>query len=74
VKRAQIRKGVRWVHKKSQRGAIVTSIVYPHFVEYKYERPTRWKQPGDWTREPYARRTRSSYLRFILNFERPEAR
>jgi hypothetical protein len=73
VRRQQIRKGGRWIHKKSQRVALVTGIVYPHSVEYKYERPSHWKQPGDWTREPYTRGTRSSYLRFLLNFERGRA-
>ncbi len=69
----QIRKGGRWKHNKAQRIAVVTGIVYPHSVEYKYERPTRWKQPGDWTREPYTRRTRVRYRIFILNFS-PAAR
>lgn len=53
---------------RKERGALVPRIVCPHFVEYKYARPTRWKQPGDCTTEPYVRRPRSSYLRFILNF------
>lgn len=74
MRRAQLKKGGRWAHKRTRRVAVVTGILYPHHVEYKYERPTRWKTPGDHTREAYTRRTRSSYRHFLLNFERPEAR
>lgn len=49
-----VRRGGRWAHKVSGRVAVVTGIVYPHVVEYKYE--------------PTARRTRRSYLSFLLNF------
>lgn len=72
MRRQQIRKGGRWIHNRSQRSAIVSFIVYPHTVEYKYERPTRVKDPwhGYMTTEPYTRRTRVSYRHFITNFER----
>jgi hypothetical protein len=75
VIRSQIRVGGRWQHRASSRIAVVTRIVYPHFVEYKYERPTNpwspwYPHPGT---SPYTRRTRVKYRRFILNFERPHA-
>jgi len=73
MRRTQIRVGGRWARKDSDRVAVVTQIVYPHFVEYKYERPMRSKglYHGYMTTEPYTRRTRVSYRRFILHFERP---
>jgi hypothetical protein len=72
VRRAQIHVGGRWQHRANSRVAIITWIVYPHFVEYKYEQPTRrgsdpWHGPVG--TEPYTRRTRVSYRRFILNFD-----
>ena len=73
--RTQIRVGGRWQNKASDRIAIVTQILYPQFVEYKYERPLHYKNRFVEynTREPYARRTKMSYRRFILGFERPRA-
>ena len=73
--RTQVRVGGRWAHKKSARVARVTRILYPHFVEYKYERPTRTKSPwhGYMTTDPYTRRTRVPYRVFVLGFERPRA-
>lgn len=72
-RRTQIRVGGRWQHRKSGRIAIIVMIVYPHTVEYKYLRPTNpwypwYPHPGT---SPYTRRTRVSYRRFILSFERP---
>jgi hypothetical protein len=72
MRRSQLRAGSRWIHKKTQRAAIVTSIVYPHAVEYKYERPTRWHVYM--TTIPYTRRTRVRYRTFLLNFEKERAR
>lgn len=67
MKRRQIRRGGRFVHKKTKRVAVVTFIWYPLSIEYKYARPTRLHRYM--TTIPYTRRTRSSYLRFLLNFE-----
>ena len=71
--RTQIRVGGRWARKGSGRIAVVTQILYPRFVEYKYARPTRYKNPFHeyMTREPFTRRTRVWYGSFVLNFERP---
>jgi len=76
VRAPQVRQGGRWVHRRSQRVAIVTTIVYPHSVEYKYERPTRTKglYHGYMTTEPYTRRTRVSYRSFVTNFEKARSR
>jgi hypothetical protein len=70
-RRAQIREGGRWKHRGTGRSAIVTRIHYPGFVEYKYERPTRSKDPwhGYMTTDPYTRRTRVSYGSFVTSFD-----
>lgn len=73
MKRQQIRVGGRWANKESGRIAVVTQIVYPRFVEYKYARPLRYKNPlyEYMTPEPFTRRTRVLYGKFVLNFKRP---
>jgi hypothetical protein len=71
--RQQIRVGGRWQHKESStRVAVVTQIVYPHAVEYKYGRTLRYKNPlyEYMTPEPFTRRTKVPYRKFILNFKR----
>lgn len=66
--RTQIRVGGRWQRKESDRIAVVTQILYPHFVQYKYERPLRNKTL---TSDPFTRRTKVSYRVFVLSFQRP---
>jgi hypothetical protein len=76
MKRQQIRVGGRWANKETDRVAIITRIlyqlVYPHTVEYKYERPLRYKNPiyEYMTRDPFTRRTRVPYRTFRLNFKK----
>lgn len=65
--RTQIRVGGRWQHKESARIAVVTQILYPHFVQYKYERPLRNKMTPD----PFTRQTKVPYRVFVLSFQRP---
>lgn len=71
--RTQIRVGGRWQHKESDRIAVVTQILYPHFVHYKYERPLRNKTPFHeyMTPDPFTRRTKVPYRVFVLSFQRP---
>ena len=71
--RTQLRVGGRWANKKSGRVAVVSQILYPHNVWFKYERPLRHKdrQREYMTREPFTRRTKVPYRCFVLNFTRP---
>jgi hypothetical protein len=73
--RTQIRVGGRWQHMESDRTAIVTQILYPHFVEYRYERPTRTRglYHGHMETEPFTRRTKVPYRVFVTRFTRPSS-
>jgi hypothetical protein len=72
VRRTQIRTGGHFTHRRSGRVAIVTSIMYPHTIEYRYVRPRRQRDPWDYPPivTPYTRRTKMSYRRFILTFKK----
>lgn len=59
-RRAQIREGGRWKHRRSGRTAIISRIHYPGFVEYKYERPAA---------KSHTRRTRVFYGSFVQSFD-----
>lgn len=73
--RTQIRVGGHWQRKDSDRIAIVTQILYPHFVEYKYVRPTRTRglYHGYMMTEPYTRRTKVPCRVFVTSFTRAAA-